>query len=146
MRLRLRYYDKLKAMSITEQQQIKKEYYGGAMRYMENAKDLLRKAGKEDNRYKDEKYVKTACGTAYNGVLKALDGYLLLKDIPKQKGRKSIEYYVDRVAKLDKKLLKDLNTAYRVLHLDGYYDGETYMPTIQSGFNVANAIVKRIES
>ena len=132
-------------MSITDQQQIKQQYYDEAIRYIDNAKETLRKAGKKDNRYKDEKYVKTACGTAYNGVLKALDGYLLLKEVPKQKGRKSIEYYTASLAKLDKKLLADVNSAYRVLHLDGYYDGETYVPTIQSGFEVANEIIKRIE-
>lgn len=43
---------------------------------MENATETLKKAGKDGKYYKDEKYVKTACGTAYNGVLKALDIYL----------------------------------------------------------------------
>ena len=33
--------------------------------------------------YLDDKYVKTACGNAYNGVLKALDGYFILKDVKK---------------------------------------------------------------
>lgn len=132
-------------MSTTEQQQIKATYYNEAMRYMDNAKESLRKAGKQDKHYKDEKYVKTACGTAYNGVLKALDGYPLLKEVPKQKGRKSIEYYVDNVAKLDRKLLADVNSAYQVLHLSGYYDGVTYVPIIQAGLDVANDIIKRIE-
>ena len=112
-------------MSIAEQQEIKKEYYSEAVRYMENAKELLRKAGKSGNHYKDEKYVKTACGTAYNGVLKALGGYLILKEVPKQKGRKSIEYYTANLAKLNKKLLADVNDVYSVLHLSGYYDGVT---------------------
>lgn len=105
----------------------------------------MKKAGKQDNYYKADKYVKTACGTAYNGVLKALDGYLLLKDVSKVRGRKSIEYYTANVAKLDKKLLNELDTVYKVLHLSGYYDGVTYVPIIQSGFDVANAIINRIE-
>lgn len=134
-----------KDMSTTEQQQIKTTYYNEAMRYLENAEESLRKAGKHDNRYQDEKYVKTACGTAYNGVLKALDGYLLLKEVPKAKGRKSIEYYTSNVAKLDRKLLADLNDVYSVLHLSGYYDGITSAPIIQAGLDVANAIIKRIE-
>ncbi len=44
-----------------------------------------------DRFYVDEKYVKTAFGTAYNAVLKALDGYLLIKGIEKTKGRKDID-------------------------------------------------------
>src|SRR5438067_186485 len=128
-------------MSITEQQEIKKEYYSEAVRYLENAKDYLRKAGKSGNHYKDEKYVKTACDTAYNGMLKALDGYLTLKEIPKQKGRKSIEYYTSNLAKLDKKLLKELNEAYSVLHLSGYYDGVTNTSVIQGGMGIANDII-----
>lgn len=132
-------------MSITEQQQIKTTYYNEAMRYLDNAKETLRKSGKQDNYYKDDKYVKTACGTAYNGILKALDGYLLLKEVPKQKGRKSIEYYTANLGKLDRKLLTDLNNAYSVLHLSGYYDGVTYAPIIQGGMQLATDIIKRIE-
>ncbi|MDR0732744.1 MAG: DUF5618 family protein [Dysgonamonadaceae bacterium] len=104
-------------MSIEEQQSIKRQSYSEAMRYMENAKENLKKAGKEYLFYKDRKYVRTACGTAYNGVLLALDAYLLLKGIKKTKGRKSIEYYYEQVSKLDKKLLQHVNSAYELLHL-----------------------------
>lgn len=41
-------------MSTQEQQQIKKTYYKEAMRYMSNAKDNLKKAGKVGKFYKDE--------------------------------------------------------------------------------------------
>ena len=132
-------------MSITEQDQLKMTYYNEALRYLDNAREVLKKAGKEDGDYKDEKYVKMACGTAYNGVLKALDGYLLLKDIPKEKKRKSIEYYQNNIAKHDKKLLKDLHNVYSVLHLSGYYDGITSIAIIEDGFDIANKIIKRIE-
>ena len=63
-------------MGTIDQDKVKAEYYKEAIRYMDNAKETLLKAGKEDDIYKDEKYVKTACGIAFNGVLKALDGYL----------------------------------------------------------------------
>jgi hypothetical protein len=89
-------------MSTAEQEHVKTEYYNEAVRYINNAKETLKKAGKEDNYYNDEKYVKTACGTAYNGVLKALDGYLLLKNVSKAKGRKSMEYYQANIVKHDK--------------------------------------------
>lgn len=44
-----------------------------AVRYMENAGEILRtKAKKRNEFYRDSKYVSMACGTAYKGVLPAL--------------------------------------------------------------------------
>jgi hypothetical protein len=112
-------------MSIEQQEEIKQRAYAEVMRYMSNAKETLQRARKEDKYYADKKYVRTACGTAYNGVLLALETYLELKgvEIPKGRKHKSIEFYVASVAKLDGKLLKELHAAYRALHIDGYYEG-----------------------
>ena len=77
-------------MSTTEQQVVKKTYCGEAMRYIENARDTLKKAGKEGRYYLDDKYVKLACGIAYSGVLKALDGYLKLKEVEKRREGKAL--------------------------------------------------------
>jgi hypothetical protein len=111
-------------MSIEEQQELKQKSYAEAIRYMNNAKETLQKAKKEDNYYADRKYVRTACGTAYNGVLLALDTYLVLKDVelPKKK-RRSIDFYTRNISKIDGKMMKYLDVVYDVLHLDGYYDG-----------------------
>jgi len=54
-------------MSIQEQQTLKEKYYGEAIRYMNNARECLTKAKKEDGYYQDQKYVRMACGTAYSG-------------------------------------------------------------------------------
>jgi len=132
-------------MSIKEQNEVKEKYYNEAIRYMDNAKKTLKEAGKEDRFYKDEKYVKTACGTAYNGVLKALDGYFILKEIPKKKGRKDIDYYRSNITKIDKKLLDYLNDVYEVLHLSGYYDGIKNVKIITEGFDLAYEIIKNIK-
>jgi hypothetical protein len=132
-------------MGTLEQDKIKSEYYEEAIRYMENAKETLKKAGKEDDFYKDDKYVKTACGIAYNAVLKALDGYLLLREVKRPKGRKSIEYYRDNISKIDRRLMLFLNNAYMTLHLDGYYDGNVSVDTINSGFKSAYLIIDKIK-
>jgi len=81
-------------MTIGEQQILLKKEYSEAVRYMNNAEETLQKAKKDGNHYADKKYVRTACGTAYNGVLLALDAWFALKGIPKpnKKQRKSIEY------------------------------------------------------
>ena len=134
-------------MSIQEQQKIREKYYREAMRYMDNAKEYLKNARKEGKFYRDKKYVKTACGTAYNGVLIALDGFLLLKDInkPKGKDRKSIEFYQENIGKLDRKMLDYLNSAYHILHLSGYYDGIEKADVIKSGFDDAYNIINKIK-
>ncbi len=132
-------------MSIQEQQEVKEKYYHEAIRYMDNAKETLKKAGKKDNFYKDVKYVKTACGTAYSGVLLALDGYFLLKGFEKKKGRKSVDFYQGLLTKLDKKLLNSFNATYESLHLAGYYDGTNFAPIIVAGFDEAYEIIKKIK-
>jgi hypothetical protein len=91
--------------------------------------------------YDDEKYVHTACGTAYIGMLKALDFLFDIKNIPKKRGRKSIEFYQNVLAGMDKTLLKNLNSAYRILHLNGYYEGETKIKAIEEGFDSAITII-----
>jgi uncharacterized protein (UPF0332 family) len=129
-----------------EQEQIRQMSYTEAIRYMDNAKDVLQKAQKEDNFYKDKKYVRMACGTAYSGVLLALDAYLLLKDIelPKKK-RRSIEFYTSHVARIDRKLLSYVNNAYDILHLWGYYDGIGDARVVNAGFDNAYQIIDKIK-
>jgi uncharacterized protein (UPF0332 family) len=137
---------KLFFMSNEDQQVIKQKSYAEAMRYMDNAKETLKQAGKDGRFYNDRKYVRTACGTAYNGVLLALDAYLLLKgvDVPKKR-RKSIEFYEENISKLDKKMLSYLDTIYHVLHLDGYYDGIQDARIIKTGFDTAYSIIDKIK-
>ena len=119
--------------------------YKESMRYIENARDDLKQAGKEDKFYIDEKYVKSACGIAYSGTLKALDFLFEIKNVQKKRGRKSIEYYRTVLATMDKKLLNHLNSAYNVLHLDGYYDGIKNSKIIEEGFNEALTIISALK-
>ncbi|MFA6924535.1 MAG: DUF5618 family protein [Bacteroidales bacterium] len=132
-------------MSIKEQHEVRDKYYNEAVRYMDNAKETLKKAGKENKFYKDDKYVKTACGIAYNGILKALDGYFILKNMSSPKGKKSIQYYQSNITKLDKKLLNYINNAYEILHISGYYEGVTSVKVIQTGFEYAYEIINKIK-
>jgi hypothetical protein len=130
-----------------EQNVIKKKNYAEAIRYMNNAKETLKKAGKEDAYYyKDEKYVKMACATAYSGILFALDTWLKLKGIEhSKKNRLSIDFYKENISKIDKKILSRLDTAYKVLHLSGYYDGILSAKIINDGFDVAYEIIDKIK-
>jgi hypothetical protein len=66
--------------------QEKEMRYREAAGYIENATDILKtKGNKEGGYYQDTKYVKMACGTAYSGVLLAVDTYLDIKGAPLEK-------------------------------------------------------------
>jgi len=129
-----------------DQQHTMQKSYAEAMRYIANAKDYLQKAGKGESHYKDKKYVRTACGTAYNGVFVALDALLEMKgiDLPHKKTRRTIDFYRAALNK-DRKLLDAFNSVYNILHLSGYYDGETSIKTIQNGFEMANLVINKIK-
>jgi len=138
-------------MTVQEQQEIKLEAYKEAMRYIANAKDVLSKAGFENGRYKDSKYVRMACGTAYSGTLIAIETWLKLKDVDfssvvkNRNKRKNIDFYKNNVAKRDGKLKDYLDDAYQILHLDGYYDGILNATVIKEGFSAAKNIVEQIK-
>jgi hypothetical protein len=135
-------------MTIREQQeQSKLQPYAEALRYMNNAEEILQKTRKEDNFYLDRKYVQIACGAAYLGVLIALGAWLKLKGVPDppKRKRKTIGFYTDNVARLDGKLSMCLHAVYEVLHREGYYDGVQDAKTIRSGFERAYEIIARIK-
>jgi len=134
-------------VSVQEQQDLKRKYHSEATRYMDNAREYLKQAKKDGDMYRDKKYVRTACGTAYSGVLISLDGFLILKGIhtPDKKVRKSAEYYQQNLAKIDKKMLDNYINAYKILHLYGYYDGLDIVSVVKTGFEYANTIINKIK-
>jgi len=134
-------------MNKEEQNEFLSAEYAEAIRYIENAKEVLQKAKKDGNRYTDKKYVKMACGTAYNGVLIALDAWFVMKEMPplSKQQRKSIKYYMSNIAQIDRKLVADMEDVYNILHLDGYYDGITNVKIIAEGFDVAQKIIERVK-
>lgn len=124
--------------------------YREAVRYISNAVEILRtKGNKKDRYYQDSKYVRMACGTAYNAVLLALETYLEMKGMPLDKKapntRPNVKDYERRLATLDKKLLNEFKTTYEVLHLNGYYEGLTKYDVIRSGMDSAIQVINKIK-
>lgn len=139
-------------MTIQEQESIKKKNHALAVRYIANAKDALKKAGREGRYYQDSKYVSSASGIAYKGALVALETWLKLNgvELPKRNERGkakgiSIDLYRKHAAKRDRKLLQDINGVYDTLHLAGYYDSFRAINIIDSGFRIAERIIERIK-
>lgn len=120
------------------------KYYTEANRYLDNANDVLKKAGKNGKYYLDSKYVSSACGIAYKGVLVALTGFIQSRGIAPPKRKASIEYFQESISKIDRKMLNSLNTTYHVLHLEGYYEGFTDIKVIERGFEEAVFLINSI--
>lgn len=123
-----------------------------AVRYFENAKEILKKSPIEDNRYADEKYVKSACSVAYLGVLSAIDEYLLKKkgitrkELPKkvEEYRKILQKYV---SVHNGKLLKQFDDIYDELHIAGYYRGILHsVGTVKEAFRTAKEFIEKLKA
>lgn len=97
--------------------------FDDALRYLTNARDLLRKAGRQNGSYHDRKYIRLAGNCAWSGVLVAVDEYLRSKGIAKGRGRMSKEWYISQLSSLSRKLNMAFETAYEGLHLHMGYDG-----------------------
>jgi uncharacterized protein (UPF0332 family) len=98
-----------------------------ALRYLENAKAILKSIPVEDNTYTDVKPVQEACGTAYLAILKAIDEYLLRKGLDEKELPGSVDGYREALRKHlmvhNGKLLKEFEKLYKLLHIAGYYRG-----------------------
>jgi hypothetical protein len=101
-----------------------------ALRYLNNAKEILNKVPVEDNRYTDIKPVREAFGTAYLSILEAINDVLLKRGFSKKELPKSVEGYRKALQKYvtvhNGKLLKDFEMLYDALHIAGYYRGLIY--------------------
>ncbi len=64
-----------------------------ALRYLQNAREILKSAPIEDDIYVDVKPVREALGTAYLAVLEAINESLLKRGVAKKDLPKSVEGY-----------------------------------------------------
>jgi hypothetical protein len=113
-----------------------------AERYLQNARQILsEKAEKDGNYYNDDKYVKMAGNTAWNGVLVALDGVLNVKDNLKSGQRPDFKDYQNAMSKKDPRMTRPLHSAYETLHKVLGYDGNPYYKIVQSGLEQAKEMI-----
>ena len=122
----------------------KKNPIAEARRYVENAKETIKKADYDSSTklYEDKKYVRMAGNTLWNGCLVALEALLQIKE---GKGRPSIEKYFEAAAKRDKKLVTYINNAYNSNHLYMGYDGVLNKKACDAGFDDAKALIDYCE-
>ena len=122
-----------------------------SLRYFNNAKETLNKSPVEDNLYINDKYVKSACGIAYLGVLKAIEDYLLNKGLSKRELPKKIEEFRKALKKYgavhNRKLLRQFDFIYNELYIAGYYRGMLHSTgAVKEIFKTARPFIKKISS
>jgi hypothetical protein len=120
-----------------------------AIRYFENAKELLNKSPIENNRYTDIKYVQEACGTAYLAILKAIDEYLIEHGVNPKELPHSVDGYREKIKKYlsihNGKLNKEFEKLYEELHIAGYYRGNlSNTDAIKAILKSAKAFIDKI--
>ena len=103
-----------------------------ALRYLNNAKEILKSVPVENGTYIDIKPVKEACGTAYLAILIAIDEYLLKKGINKKELPRSVDAYRKALQKYlavhdGKCPLREFGALYEALHIAGYHRGNLYL-------------------
>jgi hypothetical protein len=101
-----------------------------SIRYLNNAKEILKAVPVEDDTYADIKQVREAFGTAYLAVLEAINEHLLKKGLSKKELPKSVDEYRKALQKYlairDGKLMREFEKLYDALHIAGYYRGLIY--------------------
>jgi hypothetical protein len=117
---------------------------------MDNAKDILGKSPIEGDLYTDDKYVKSACGVAYLGVLKAIEEHLTRKGLSKKELPRKVEEYRKALQKHvsvhNGKLLKEFDAIYDELHIAGYYRGMLHSTdVVKATFKTARHFIDKLK-
>ncbi len=120
-----------------------------ALRYLENAKKILKSVPIEDNTYIDIKPVREAFATAYLAVLEAINEYLMRKGLTKKELPKSVDAYRKALQKYlavhNSKLLREFEKLYDALHIAGYYRGLIYdVEAVKAYMNAAKGFIDKI--
>jgi hypothetical protein len=122
-----------------------------SLRYLNNAREILKSARVEDGTYLDSKPVREACGVAYLAVLMAIDEYLIQKGLGKKDLPRSVEGYRKALQKYlaihDGKLMREFEALYEALHIAGYYRGNLYLvDMVKDALKAARTFIEKIRS
>lgn len=120
-----------------------------AIRYLNNAKEILKDIPIEDNTYIEIKHVREAFGIAYLAVLEAINEYLLKKGLTKKELPKSVDEYRKALQKNlavhDGKLLREFEKLYDALHIAGYYRGLIYdVDMVKDALKATKSFIEKI--
>jgi hypothetical protein len=120
-----------------------------ALRYLNNAKEILKSVPIENNIYTDVKPVREAFGTAYLAVLEAINESLVKKGVTKKELPKSIDAYrralQKHIAIYDGKLMREFEMLYDSLHIAGYYRALIYnVDMVKDALKAARSFIEKL--
>lgn len=120
-----------------------------ALRYLNNAKEILKDVSVENGIYTDIKKVREAFGTAYLAVLESINEVLLKKGVTKRDLPKSVDAYrtalQKHIAVHDGKLLREFEMLYDTLHIAGYYRALIYnVNVVKEALKAAESFIKKL--
>ena len=122
---------------------------GEALRYLGNARAILRHVPVERDIYLDRKPVREAMGTAYLAVLEAINEALGRRGVPRKELPKSVEAYraalQRHLATRNGKLVREFESLYDLLHIAGYYRGLLYdRKVVREALDAAQRFVEKV--
>ncbi len=120
-----------------------------ALRYLQNARDILKSVPVEDDTYTDIKPVREAFGTAYLAILDAINERLLKIGFSKKELPKSVDAYRiifhKHLSTHNDKLLREFEKLYDLLHIAGFYRGLLYdVNVVRDAIKAAKAFIDKI--
>jgi len=119
------------------------------LKYLENAREILKRIPTEDDIYLDRKPVREAFGTAYLAILEALNVALLKKGLHKKELPKSVDGYMAAIKKHlsvhNGKLIREFDSLYDSIHIAGYYRGLIYRTdTVKDELKAVETFIRKI--
>lgn len=121
-----------------------------ALKYLNNAKEILKSIPVADNVYTNIKPVREAFGTAYLAVLEAINEFLIVKKgLTKKELPKSVDAYrkvlQEYLAVHNGKLMREFEMLYDALHIAGYYRGLIYDTNmVKDALKAAKIFIEKI--
>ena len=120
-----------------------------AVRYLNNAREILRRVPVEGDTYLDRKPVREAMGTAYLAVLEAINEALSRQGVARKDLPKSVDAYraalQRHLAPRNGKLLRQFESLYDALHIAGYYRGLIYdRKLVRDALIAAHSFIEKI--
>ena len=119
------------------------------VRYLENAREVLRHAAVEGETYLDRKPVREAMGTAYLAVLEAINEALIRRGVTRKELPRSVDAYrvaLQRyLAPRNGKLVREFDGLYDTLHIAGYYRGLLHgRRVVKEALHSAQSFIERL--
>ncbi len=116
-------------------------------RFLNNAKETLKKSEVDLGHYKDAKYVAEASGMAYLAALKAIYRYAeengLMEKTNRPKSYEGVSHLINKFPNRYRLHVK-FKSVYDILHTGGYYNEFTRASWIKDGFRDVEDIIKML--